>query len=57
VLGQRVRTLVRGTKAPGVHRVVWDAENRYGTAVGSGVYFYRIEAGDFTETRKMVLVR
>jgi hypothetical protein len=40
-----------------VHRVVWDAENRYGTAVGSGVYFYRIEAGDFTETRKMVLVR
>jgi hypothetical protein len=57
VLGRRVRRLVGETQAAGLHRVRWDGENRYGTPVGSGVYFYRIKAGDFVETRKMVLVR
>jgi hypothetical protein len=57
ILGQRVRTLVRGTEKAGLHTLTWRGENRYGTPVGSGVYFYRIEAEDFTETRKMVLVR
>lgn len=57
VLGQRVRTLVQGRREAGVHAVRWGGENRYGKPVGSGVYFYRIEAGDFQETRKMVLVR
>jgi hypothetical protein len=57
VLGQRVRTLVEGPTAAGVHRVDWNGQNRYGTPVGSGVYFYRLQAGDTTETRKMVLVR
>ena len=58
VLGRRVRTLVRGEKQEaGLHEVQWRGQTRYGTPAGSGVYFYRIEAGDFTETRKMVLVR
>ena len=57
VLGQRVRTLVRGTKDAGLHRIRWEGENRYGEPVGSGVYFYRLEAGSVTTTRKMVLVR
>jgi fibronectin type 3 domain-containing protein len=57
VLGQQVRTLTQGTKRPGLHHLRWEGENRYGTPVGSGVYFYRIEAKSFTETRKMVLVR
>lgn len=58
VLGQRVRTLVRGKKqAAGLHEVAWEGESRYGTPVGSGVYFYRIRAEGFQETRKMVLVR
>jgi len=57
VLGQRVRTLVQGTKQAGVHRAAWNGKNRYGTPVGNGVYFYRLEAGDVTETRKAVLVR
>ena len=57
VLGQRVRTLVQEQRAAGVHHVRWEGENQYGHPVGSGVYFYRIEAGDFRETRKMVLVR
>jgi len=57
VLGQRVRTLVDERKEAGVHTRTWDGTNRYGTRVGSGVYFYRMEAGDVTETKKMVLVR
>ena len=58
VLGQRVRTLVEGKKQrAGLHRLRWEGTNRYGKPVGSGVYFYQIEAGDFRETRKMVLVR
>jgi hypothetical protein len=57
VLGQRVRTLVQDTRQAGVHRVTWDGENRYGTPVGNGVYFYRLEAGTVTETRKAVVVR
>ena len=58
VLGQRVRTLVREEKqGAGLYRLRWEGENRYGEPVGSGVYFYRIRAGDFRETRKMVLDR
>ena len=58
VLGRRVRTLVRDeTQEAGLHEVRWRGQTRYGTPAGSGVYFYRIEAGGFTETRKMVLVR
>jgi hypothetical protein len=57
VLGQRVRTLVQGKRDPGLHRIRWRGENRYGDPVGSGVYFYRIDADGFAATRKMVLVR
>jgi hypothetical protein len=58
VLGRRVRTLLKEKEQEaGLHRLQWEGENRYGTPVGSGVYFYRIEAGDFRETRKMVVVR
>ncbi|PSQ95550.1 MAG: hypothetical protein BRD55_09940 [Bacteroidetes bacterium SW_9_63_38] len=57
VLGQRVRTLVDAKKTAGLHRARWDGTNRYGDRVGSGVYFHRIEAGSFTASKKMVLVR
>jgi hypothetical protein len=57
VLGQKVRTLVDGRREAGAHRVTWEGKNPYGTRVGSGVYFYRLTAGDVTETRKMMLVR
>ena len=57
VLGQRVRTLVEERQSPGVHRVEWDGTNQFGSPVGSGVYFYRLEAGPVTETQKTVHVR
>jgi len=58
VLGRRVRTLVnRKQQERGLHRVRWTGTNQHGEPVAGGVYFYRVEAADFRETRKMVLVR
>jgi len=51
-LGQRVGDLVGGEHVPGFYSVVWDA-----SGFASGVYYYRIVAGDFTQVKKMMLVR
>jgi hypothetical protein len=56
--GQLVRTLVSDVRAPGVmHTVEWDGRSDAGTAVASGVYFYRLVTADVTQTRKMVLLK
>ncbi len=55
--GQLVRTLIQAPYAPGEHAVAWDGRNEQGQPVGSGVYFYRLQAGAHTETRKMALLR
>ncbi|MEZ5359993.1 MAG: PKD domain-containing protein [Candidatus Zixiibacteriota bacterium] len=52
ILGQRVATVAEGFYEPGEYKVTWD-----GAAQASGVYFYRIQAGQFTETKKMVLLK
>jgi len=52
LMGNHIITLINGTKQAGYHQIVWDA-----TDFASGVYFYRIEAGDFTETRKMLVIK
>ncbi|MFQ5496092.1 MAG: T9SS type A sorting domain-containing protein, partial [Phycisphaerae bacterium] len=57
VAGRRVATLVDETRPAGAHRVVWDRMSRSGNPVASGVYFYRIEAGKFKMTKKMVLLK
>lgn len=56
-LGQRVRVLVSGTKAAGVHQVTWDGRGQTGEAVGTGVYFCRLQAGDQVQVRRMVLLK
>ena len=50
--GEEVALLLSGTMPAGNHRVSWDASN-----VSSGIYFYRLQAGDFVQTRKMVLLK
>ncbi len=57
LLGQRVRSLVSGFYEAGNHSVDWDGANEAGKQVSSGVYFYRLTAGSFTETKKMVLLK
>lgn len=52
VLGREVAVLLEGEQMSGRHWVTWNADN-----MSSGVYFYRLTAGTFTETRRMVLLR
>ena len=56
-LGQRVRTLIDEEKEAGSHSTRWDGKDALGEMVASGIYFYRLTAGEFAETRKMVLLR
>jgi len=57
ILGEKIRTLVDEEKLPGEYRVMWDGKNDSGKEVASGVYFCRLKAGDFSETRKIVLIK
>lgn len=57
MLGQRVRTLLNDRKEPGVYQAVWNGRNDSGVQVGSGVYLYRMVAGDYTQVRKMILMK
>ncbi len=57
LLGREVRTLVNEMKTPGQYSVMWDSKNSSGTIVSSGIYFYRLETGDFVDIKKMVLVK
>ncbi|MCE5273128.1 T9SS type A sorting domain-containing protein [bacterium] len=55
--GQLIRSLVNEVKQPGQYVIQWNGRDEKGDMVSSGVYFYRIKAGDFTTTRKMVLLK
>ncbi len=55
--GQLVRSLVNEPKAGGDHRVVWDGKDDNGDSVTSGIYFYRLETGKHSQTRKMMLMQ
>ncbi len=57
VLGQEVVTLVNRQQPAGPHEIVWNGTDGSGLPVSSGLYFYRLQAGEFSETRKMVLLR
>ncbi len=55
--GRLIRTLVAGGLAPGTHEVRWDGRDDGGARVASGVYFYRVEAGEQRLSRKMTLLK
>lgn len=57
ILGQRVCTLLAQKMEPGYHAVMWDGADDYGVRVGSGVYYFRINAGSFSDVKKMALVK
>ena len=52
LLGAEVATLVNSVQSAGIHNVTWNAAN-----VASGIYFYRLRAGSFTQTRKLVVIK
>jgi len=57
ILGQRIRTLVDENQTAGKKEVTWDGRDENRNEVASGVYFYKLQAGDFAQTKKMVLIR
>ncbi len=57
IRGQKIATLVSGARTPGSYVVQWDGKDDAGRTTGSGIYIYRIKAGDFTSTRKMVILK
>ena len=52
VFGREVATLVDDVQEPGTHSVDWDATN-----MASGVYFYKLQAGDFIATKKLTILK
>jgi parallel beta-helix repeat protein len=65
ILGEKVKTLVDERKPAGAHKVIWNGQTASGRAAASGIYVYRLQAGDssissgqnFLQSRKMVLLR
>jgi hypothetical protein len=57
VRGRTVRTLVNEAQAPGRYSVVWNGRDDSGRTVGAGVYFYRLQTPEFTQARKMLMVK
>jgi len=55
--GQLIRTLVEASQTAGRYTVEWNATDEWGIQVSSGLYFYRLTAGGWSEMGKMVLVR
>ena len=52
ILGKRVSVIQDGFKQAGYHSATWNAEN-----MASGMYFYKLQAGDYSESKKMLLLK
>jgi flagellar hook assembly protein FlgD len=56
-MGRVVNTLVNGSQTAGYKSIQWDATNNLGDPVAAGLYIYTIQAGEFRQTKKMVLLK
>ena len=57
MLGNVVNNLVNANESPGYKSIQWNATNNQGEPVSAGVYLYKIQAGDFVDTKKMILLK
>jgi hypothetical protein len=57
LMGREVTQLINTVQDAGFRSIQWDATDKHGKSVGAGVYFYQIHAGEFVQTRKMVLLK
>ncbi|MGE5499501.1 MAG: FlgD immunoglobulin-like domain containing protein, partial [Syntrophothermus sp.] len=55
--GQEIKELANSNQDAGTYTVRWDGRNNYGSDAASGVYYYKITSGNYTESKKMVLIR
>ena len=56
ILGQKVKTIINEKKQAGYYQAVWDGRSFLGQYVPSGIYFYRIKAGEYVQNRKMLVI-
>ncbi len=57
ILGQKIKTLINAIQESGKYSVTWDGKDLKGRTVASGIYFYKMEAGDYTCVRKMIMLK
>ena len=57
LMGRKIKSLVSSNQEAGYKSVVWNATNDLGQPVSAGMYIYTIQAGEFRQTRKMVLLK
>lgn len=57
ILGREVKLLVNEEKQNGIYEVRWNGEDASGNKVSTGVYFYKIDAGNYTDVKKMMLIK
>ena len=57
IMGRKVRALINEYQDIGYRMIRWDATDEYGRAVSAGMYVYTIQAGDFRQVKKMVLLK
>jgi flagellar hook assembly protein FlgD len=57
ILGQKIRTLLEKVEQPGPKTLFWDGTDDRGLNVPTGIYFYRLTAQDFVDTKKMVYLK
>ena len=57
IMGKQIMTYDRGEESPGIKSIVWDGADDFGNPVSAGIYLFQIQTGDFTQTRKMILLK
>jgi len=56
-IGKQIRTLVNQKQSAGTYKVIWDGRDGSGNPVSSGIYFYRITSGSYSQMRKIMLIK
>ena len=57
VMGRKIKSLINTNQEAGYRSITWDATNDLGQPVSAGMYIYTIQAGEFMQTKKMVLLK
>jgi photosystem II stability/assembly factor-like uncharacterized protein len=57
ITGRQIKTLASSRYPAGSHRIQWDGRDNSGNAVASGIYIYRIQAGNYLQSKKMILLK
>jgi DNA-binding beta-propeller fold protein YncE len=57
ILGREVKSFIIGKQQAGIHGIIWDGRNNFGNKAAPGIYFYKLQTGNESQVKKMILVR